>query len=91
MALTVATRLTAGAVTIGEHACLQHLIDLVDGRGRLMPPSWPSSTTSAVCSEPSIPLITRTCSAAPPGHVSPAHPGTGAAEPANARQSPATS
>ncbi|WP_327004381.1 hypothetical protein OHA72_56655 [Dactylosporangium sp. NBC_01737] len=32
MALTVATRMTAGAATIGEHACLQDLVDVVDGR-----------------------------------------------------------
>ena len=30
--MTVATRMTAGAVIIGEHADLQQLIDLVDGR-----------------------------------------------------------
>jgi len=31
MTLTVATRMAAGAVTIAEHACLQQLVDLVDG------------------------------------------------------------
>ncbi|GAB3837841.1 CBS domain-containing protein [Dactylosporangium cerinum] len=32
MALTVATRMTAGAATIGERACLQDLVDVVDSR-----------------------------------------------------------
>jgi CBS-domain-containing membrane protein len=32
VALTVATRMTAGAITIDEHACLRHLVDLVEGR-----------------------------------------------------------
>lgn len=30
--MTVATRMTAGAVTVGEHAGLQRLVDVVDGR-----------------------------------------------------------
>src|SRR3954447_23319539 len=32
VAVTVATRMTAGAATIGELACLQDVVDVVDGR-----------------------------------------------------------